>query len=71
MSGPPEQPPTNLVLEHLRALRGDLGEVKADLVEIKERLGLIESQYASLSRRVDRMGSDIEQIKRRLNLIDA
>lgn len=61
----------NIVLEHLRPIRGDLGGIKADLVEVKERLGLLESQYASLSRRVDRMGGDIEQIKRRLNLVEA
>ena len=65
-----ESPP-NLVLEMLRAIRGDLSQLKADMVEVKERLGLIESQYASLSRRVDRMSGDIEQIRRRLDLVEA
>ena len=45
--------------------------------EVKERLGLLEQQlgstgqqYASLSRRVDRIGDDIALIKRRLDLVD-
>ena len=50
--------PQNLVLDLLRAIRGDIGDLKADMIEVKERLGLIESQYASISRRVDRMGGD-------------
>ena len=61
----------SLVLELLRAIRGDIGEIKADMVEVKERLGLLESQYASLSRRLDRMTGDVEQIKRRLDIIPA
>jgi predicted nuclease with TOPRIM domain len=61
----------NLVLELLRAIRGDIGEIKTDMVEVKERLGLLESQYASLSRRLDRMTGDVEQIKRRLDIIPA
>ena len=47
----------NLVLEHLRAIRTDLGEVKTDLREVKTRLGLLLS--------------DIEQIRKRLNLVEA
>jgi hypothetical protein len=41
------------------------------LAEIKERLGIQESQYASLSRRVDRLGGDMEQVRKRLGLIEA
>jgi hypothetical protein len=58
----------NLVLELLRAIRTDIGEMKTDIIEVKERLGLLEHQYASLSRRV---GGDVETIKRRLDLVDA
>jgi hypothetical protein len=60
----------NLVLDLLRAMRGDIAQIKGDMVEVKERLGLIEGQYASLSRRVDRMGGDVELIKRRLDLVE-
>jgi hypothetical protein len=49
----------------LRAIRGDVVEVKTDLVEIRERLGRLEGGYASLSRRVDRIVGDVEHIKRR------
>jgi nitrate/nitrite-specific signal transduction histidine kinase len=31
----------------------------------------LEGSVASLSRRVDRMGGDLEQIKRRLDLVDS
>jgi len=48
-----------------------LAELKGDVIEVKERLGLIEGQYASLSRRVDRMGGDVDHIKRRVDLVDA
>jgi hypothetical protein len=63
--------PDNLVLELLRAIRGDIAELKADMVEVKERLGLLEAQYASVSRRLDRLSGDVELIKRRLELTEA
>ncbi len=61
----------SLVLEMLRAIRGDLSGIKADIIELKERVGLVEGQTASISRRLDRVGGDVEQIKRRLELVDA
>jgi predicted nuclease with TOPRIM domain len=62
---------TNLVLEHLRALRSDVAEVRSDIGEIRERLGLLEANYANVSRRMDRVAGDIERIKRRLDLVEA
>ncbi|WP_225773506.1 hypothetical protein [Inquilinus sp. Marseille-Q2685] len=47
----------NPVLGHLRAIRTDLAEVKTDLREVKTRLGLLLS--------------DIEQIRKRLNFVEA
>jgi hypothetical protein len=41
------------------------------MVEVKERLGLMESQSASLPRRIDRLSGDMEQVKRVLNLVEA
>ena len=61
----------NMVLELLRAIRGDIAGLRADMVEVKERLGLLEAAGASVSRRMDRVGGDVEQIKRRLDLVDA
>ena len=59
-----------LMLAQFRQLRADLAELKADSIEVKERIGLLESGVASISRRVDRMSGDIGQIKRRLQLVD-
>lgn len=61
----------NLVLDMLRAIRADVSDLKSDMGEVKERLGTLEAQYASLSRRQDRMAGDIERIKRRVDLADA
>jgi hypothetical protein len=63
--------PGNLILNLLRAIRGDIGQIKGDIIEIKERLGFLEGVYASLSRRVDRLGSDVGRIKVRLDIVDA
>jgi hypothetical protein len=60
----------NLVIEHLRAIRGDLAEFKADMIEIKTRIGHMEGLYANLSARVDRLAGDIQHIKRRLDLVE-
>lgn len=64
-------PGADLMLDLLRAIRAEQAEIRTDLAEIKERLGILESQYASLSRRMDRLVGDIEQVKRRLGLIEA
>ena len=61
----------NLVLDMLRAIRGDLGEIKADIREIKERISELEGGYASHSRRDDRIGGDVERNKQRLELNEA
>jgi septation ring formation regulator EzrA len=61
----------NLVLEMLRAIRSDITELKTTASEILERVGLLEMQYSSVSRRVDRIGGDLERIKARLELRDA
>jgi len=61
----------SLALELLRAMRANIAEIKADMIEVKERLGLLESQYAGMSRRIDRLGGDVELIKRRLDIVPA
>jgi hypothetical protein len=63
--------PDNLVLNLLHAIRGDISQIKVDIIEIKERLGFLEGTYASLSRRVDRLAGDVERIKVRLDIVDA
>ena len=61
----------NLILEHLRAIRATQDRHSDDLREIKGRLGILESQYASLSNRLDRMDDRVAHIERRLELRDA
>ena len=61
----------DLILDMLRAIRGDLADVKTDLTELKQRVGLLQGQYASLSARVDRIAGDVVLIKRRLDLVEA
>jgi hypothetical protein len=60
----------NLILTLLRAIRGDISHIKGDIIEIKERLGFLKGTYVSPSRRVDRLGGDVERIKVRLDIVD-
>lgn len=74
----------NLVLEHLRALRGESAETRTDVREIKTRLGSIESSLARVGRdtaqnyseqiedrhRIDALLERIKRIEQRLELID-
>ena len=59
-------------------MRGDIADIKSDMHEFRERLGLIENQmaghyalYASLSARLDDVVDDVRLINRRLDLVDA
>jgi hypothetical protein len=74
----------NLVLEHLRAIRGDLALLREGQAEIALRLGSVEQQLVGLRRdivdlradfvrlehRIDRMETRVEHIERRLGLVD-
>ena len=64
-----------LLFETLKAIQGTLARHGDDLREIKERLGIVETQvaglgaqYANLSNRLDRMDTRVERIERRLDL---
>jgi hypothetical protein len=67
MSGDTE----NSVLTYLRRIASEVNGIRTDMVEVKERLGFLGEQYASISRRVDRIGGDVERIKTRLDLVGA
>jgi predicted nuclease with TOPRIM domain len=60
-----------IALEHLRHIRSAVDGLRDDMREVKGRLGILESQYANLSNRLDRVDGRIERIERRLNLADA
>jgi hypothetical protein len=59
-----------LLLETLKAIQGTLTRLVDDIHEVKERLGILKMQYASLSNRMDRMDLRIERIQRRLGLVE-
>ena len=68
----------NLILEHLRALRGDVAQVKDRLSTVELRLSSLESQVASLHgdfaivhARIDRVEHRLDRIETRLGLISA
>ena len=58
-----------LLYETLKAIQATLVRHGDDLREIKERLGILEMQYASLSRRIDKIEERMERIERRLDLV--
>ena len=61
----------NLVIEHLRYIRGAVDGLREDMHEVKTRLGLVEETCASLSRRLDRLDERVDRIERRLDLTPA
>ena len=63
--------PDNLMLVYLRRIDAKVDGLREDVVEVKQRLGFLEEQYASISRRVDRIDLRLERIERRLDLVDA
>ena len=63
--------PGSVALEHLCHIRGTVDGLRDDMREVKGRLGILESQYANLSNRLDRVDGRIERIEQRLSLADA
>jgi len=74
----------NIILEHLRAIRTDIGSIKDDVRDIKQRLTSLEVAVAGLRRdnsnlysdvvdqhaRYDRLVERVERIERRLDLAE-
>jgi hypothetical protein len=61
---------SDLILTMLRAIRADIADIKADISELRHRVGLLEVAYSTMQQRMDRMAGDVEQIKRRLDLVE-
>jgi hypothetical protein len=61
----------SIALDHPRHIRGAVDGVRDDMREVKGRLGILESQYANLSNRMDRLDARIERIERPLELTGA
>ncbi|MCL6707242.1 hypothetical protein M8R20_09550 [Pseudomonas sp. R2.Fl] len=60
-----------LIYETLKRMQETLSLHTQYHLETKERLGFLEQQYASISRRVDRIDERLEHVERRLDLADA
>ncbi len=68
----------NLVLEHLRAIRGDIGEVKDRLTQVELNTAMLGQQLGALTTAVysgknetQDLRRRVERIEQRLNLSDA
>ena len=60
-----------LIYETLKRMQETLSLHTQYHLETKERLGFLEQQYASISRRVDRIDERLERVEKRLDLADA
>jgi antitoxin component HigA of HigAB toxin-antitoxin module len=63
--------PDNLTLVMLRRIDQKMDDVRADVRELKERVGRLEEIASSISRRIDRTGDHIDRIERRLDISEA
>lgn len=68
----------NLVLEHLRHLRGVTESTLQKVNDLTIRMGFVEegiarlhTEYAHVSTRIDRVEERLERIERRVGLLDA
>ena len=67
----------NIVLEHLRHIRGAVDLVRDDMREVKQMVGALETEVAQVnvrlaevSNRIDRLSNRVERIEQRLNLAE-
>lgn len=70
-------PADNLVPEHLRHIRAAVDDTRADVKELRTRVGFIEegqarleAQYAHISVRMDRVDVRLERLERRVGLAE-
>jgi tetrahydromethanopterin S-methyltransferase subunit G len=70
--------PINLVLARLNRLDDKFDSVLSGILEIKQRVGSLETQvaqlhvdFAAMSNRMDRMDARLDRIEKRLDLVDA
>ncbi len=60
----------NLVLEHLRAIRGDIAEIKGDLHFLRQRVGALEQHMATLITMIPTYNDELEKLRKRVSRIE-
>ena len=61
---------TNLVLDHVRHIRGQLDGMAADIHDMKLRVTNVEEGLALVNRRLERVDERLDRIERRLDLVE-
>lgn len=61
----------NLVLEHLRHIRGKVDRIADDVKDLKVRMTHLEEGQAVIHRRIDRVEDRLDRIEKRLELTEA
>ncbi|AUB84458.1 hypothetical protein [Candidatus Thiodictyon syntrophicum] len=60
----------SLVLEHLRAIRSDLADLKREVTGNSVQLSAVGQQLAGLTAAVYASKSDVDDLKRRMNRVE-
>jgi tetrahydromethanopterin S-methyltransferase subunit G len=60
--------PDNPTVARLRRLDGTMDKLAYDMLDVKQRLGQLVGQYASIARRVDSLDIRLERVERRLDI---
>jgi hypothetical protein len=60
----------NILLAHLLHIRAAIDDARNDIREMMRPNGSLESRYANMSDRLDRMDVRLERIEHRLDLTD-
>jgi hypothetical protein len=61
--------PETIVLIYLRRLDTKMDKLADDMIDVAQRPGHLEGQYASISRRVDSLDIRLERVERRLDIV--
>ena len=63
--------PSNLILQYLRRIDAKVDALQADMIEVKQRLSLVEEGLAIVNKRLDRLEVRVDRIERRFGMADA
>jgi hypothetical protein len=66
----PDTVTNELIYETLKQMQATLALHTQYHLETKERLGLLEQQYSSISRRIDRIDERLDRVEKRIGLIE-